>query len=125
VRQRDCTGVSLGRARGELEMPKDRPVLRAAVLLAAALGTLFTLGGVWSWWRIPQGHRDGLELIGLAATTLYFVLLVLPTLVLGLLKRWLPFAAVLGLIALALASDTLAPWIPWPDRSGAIGRLIP
>src|SRR5262245_44180843 len=106
-------------------MSKDRPLLRAAVLLAAALGTLFTLGGVWSWWRIPQAHRDGLELIGLAAALLYFVLLVLPILVLGLLRRWLPFAAILGVVAVALASDTLAPWIPWPDRSGVVGRLIP
>jgi hypothetical protein len=106
-------------------MSKGQPLLRAFVLTAAAIATLFAAAGVWQWWRIPQGHRDGLELIGLAAAILYFVVLVLPMLVLGLLKRWLPLAAILGIAALALASDTLAPWIPWPDRSGAIGRLIP
>jgi hypothetical protein len=46
-------------------------------------------------------------------------------LVLGFLKRRLPFAAALAVIALVLASDTLVPWIPWPGRSGAIGRLMP
>jgi hypothetical protein len=106
-------------------MSKGRPLLRAGVLVAAALGTLFTVGGVWNWWRIPQGHRDGLELIGLAAALLYFAVLVLPMLVLALLKRWLPFAAVLAVIALVLASDALVPWIPRPSRSGAIGRLMP
>src|SRR5262245_25399144 len=105
-------------------MPRERSLLRSAVLVAAALGTLFTVAGVWQWWRIPQGRRDGLELIGLAAAILYFAFLVLPTLALGLLGRWLPVGAVLGAIALALASDTLFPWIPWPDRS-AVRHLLP
>ena len=87
--------------------------MRAAVLVAAALGTLFWLGSLMHWWRIPSSHRDGLELIGLALSTAYFVCLVLPTLVLGLLDRWLPLAAILGAVAVALASDTLLPWLPW------------
>jgi hypothetical protein len=99
-------------------MSKPWTALRVAVLIAAALGTLFWIGSLVSWWNIPADRRDGLELIGPVLSTTYFVCLVLPTLVLGLLGRWLVAAAVLGVLVLALASDTLFPWLPWSWISG-------
>src|SRR5262245_31405517 len=106
-------------------MSKPWAPLRLAVLAAAAAGTLFWIGSLVRWWNIPTSSRDGLELIGPVVATLFFVCLVLPTLVLGLLGRWLVLAAMLGVLGLALASDTLWPWIPWPDRTGIVGRLLP
>ena len=94
-------------------MSKQRTALRLAVLIAAALGTLFWIGSLVRWWNIPASRRDGLELIGPVLSTAFFVGLVLPTLVLGLLGRWLVVAAILGALVLALASDTLFPWLPW------------
>ena len=88
--------------------------LRVAVLVVAGLGVLFWLGVLVHWWRIPPDRRDGLELIGPVLATFYLVGLVLPTLTLGLLGRWLAVAAILALLVLALASDTLWPWLPWP-----------
>ena len=87
--------------------------LRVLVLLAGVAGTLFYVGALVTWWRIPGALRDGFELIGVALATAYFGALVLPTLVMALLGRWLPFAALLGLAAVALATDTVWPWIPW------------
>jgi hypothetical protein len=87
--------------------------LRIAVLIAAVLGTLFWLGSIVQWWQIANTRRDGFELMGLALSTTFFVVLVLPTLVLGLVGRWLPFGALLGVAVVALASDTLWPWLPW------------
>lgn len=87
--------------------------LRIAVLAAALIGTAFYIGSIVSWWRIPNGRRDGFELIGVALSTAYFVALVLPTLAMGLFGRWLPFGALLGIAAVALATDTVHPWIPW------------
>ena len=87
--------------------------LRVAVLAAAGLGVLFWIGGIAYWWRIPAGHRDGLELIGPVVATMYLVALVLPTLALALLGRRLAAAAVLAVLVVALASDTLWPWLPW------------
>lgn len=86
--------------------------LRAAVLVAAGLGTLFWIASLVRWWNIPTSHRDGLELIGPVLSTAFFVGLVLPTLVLGLLGRWLGIAVTLGALVLMLASDTLLPWLP-------------
>jgi len=94
-------------------MSKRWTALRLTVLIAAALGTLFWIGSLVYWWNIPTSRRDGLELIGPVVATAFFVGLVLPTLVLGLLGRWLLVAAFLGAIVLALASDTLFPWLPW------------
>jgi hypothetical protein len=94
-------------------MSDPSTVLRLAVLVAAALGTLFWIGSLVYWWNIPASRRDGLELIGPLLSTAFFVILVLPTLVLGLLGRWLVVAGVLGALVLALASDTLLPWLPW------------
>ncbi len=88
--------------------------LRVFVLLAGAAGTLFFIGAIVSWWTIPRDHRDGLELIGVWLSTAFFLLLVMPTMMLGYLGRWLKFAAVLGVAVMALATDTLWPWIPWP-----------
>jgi hypothetical protein len=50
-----------------------------------------------------------LELIGPVLGTLYLVGFVLPTLALGLSGRWLAMAAILALVVVALASDTLWP----------------
>jgi heme/copper-type cytochrome/quinol oxidase subunit 3 len=87
--------------------------LRIAVLIAAGLGTLFWLGSLVQWWNIPNDRRDGFELMGVALSSAFFVFLVLPALVLGMLARALPFAAMLGVIVVVLASDTLWHWLPW------------
>jgi hypothetical protein len=87
--------------------------LRLFVLAAGALGTAFVIGTFVWWWRIPDPRRDGLELMAVAIASGFFLVLVLPTLVLGLIGRWLPFAAILGAIVLTLASDTLWHWLPW------------
>lgn len=94
-------------------MTRPWSALRVAVLVAAGLGVLFWIGSIVRWWNIPASRRDGLELIGPVLATAYLVVLVLPTLVLGLLGRWLAFAAILGVAVVALASDTLWPWLPW------------
>jgi hypothetical protein len=94
-------------------MSKPWTPLRIAVLLAGLLGTLFWIGSIVRWWNIPNARRDGLELIGPVLATAYFAVLVVPTLVLSLLSRWLVPAAVLGVVVVALASDTLFPWLPW------------
>lgn len=94
-------------------MKQNWPPLRIAVLIAASAGTLFWLGSIVQWWRIANTHRDGFELMGLALSTAFFVVLVLPTLMIALTGRWLPFGAVLGVAVVALASDTLWPWLPW------------
>jgi hypothetical protein len=63
--------------------------LRVAVPTAAALGVLFWIGSLIHCWRMPLNHRDGLKLPGPVLATAYLVALVLPTLLLGLLGRWL------------------------------------
>ncbi|HEY4266357.1 MAG TPA: hypothetical protein VGM72_13645 [Micropepsaceae bacterium] len=87
--------------------------LRIAVLAAAAFGTLFWLGSIVQWWRIANTRRDGFELMGLMLSTGFFVALVLPTLTLGLIGRWLGLGAILGLAVVVLATDTVWPWLPW------------
>jgi hypothetical protein len=104
-------------------MPAPKPWTppRVAVLLCAGLGVAFWVGSIVHWWKIPASRRDGLELIGPVLATAYLVGLVLPTLVLGLLGRWLALAGVLGVLVLALASDTLWPWLPWHWLPGPPG----
>lgn len=92
---------------------KPWPRLRVAVLIAGALGTLFWAGSIVWWWRIPTNHRDGFELMGAFLSTGLFLVLVLPTIILGVMGRWLGFAAVLGVLVLIIVSDTLLPWFPW------------
>jgi len=92
---------------------KNFTPLRLFVLASALAGTAFCIGSLAWWWRIPNTHRDGFELMGVVIAGGFFMVLVLPTLVLGLIGRWLPFAAVLGAIVLVLASDTLWHWLPW------------
>ena len=87
--------------------------LRIAVIAAGLLGTAFWIGVLIHWWMIPANARDGLELIGVFLATAYFASLVVPTIVLGALGRWLGLAAILAAFVVALASDTLIPWIPW------------
>jgi hypothetical protein len=101
--------------RGDVTRLMSRPwtTPRVAVLVAGAIGTLVWIGALVQWWRIPQAHRDGLELIAPVVATAFFVLLVLPVLVLGLLGRWLVAAAIPGAIVLVLTSDALFPWLPW------------
>ena len=96
------------------EPPKSRwSLLRLVVLATAIAGTLFYAGSLITWWRIPGARRDGFELIGVALATAYFVVLVLPTLIMALTGRWLVFGALLGIASIALATDTVWPWIPW------------
>jgi hypothetical protein len=87
--------------------------LRIAIVAAATLGTLFWLASMVQWWMIADARRDGLELMGLVLSTGFFAILVLPTLVLGIIDRWLGFAAVLGAAVVVIVSDTLWPWLPW------------
>lgn len=87
--------------------------LRIAIVIAAMLGVLFWAGVVVWWWRIPDARRDGFELMGLMLATAHLVCLVLPALFLGFLGRWLQIAAAFLIVSLALASDTLIPWLPW------------
>jgi hypothetical protein len=87
--------------------------LRLGMLAAGVAGTAFWLGALIEWWRIPDAKRDGLELIGPLLASAYFIILVLPTLVLGAIGRWLVLAAVLGAAVVILASDTLWHWLPW------------
>ncbi len=60
-----------------------------------------TLGSIVTWWRIPGARRDGFELIGIALSTAYFGALVLPTLIMAFVNRWLPFGALLGIAAVS------------------------
>ena len=87
--------------------------LRVAVTIAGLLGTLFWLGSIVQWAMIATAKRDGFEMMGLVLSTGFFVVLVLPVLLMGLLGRWLVFGAILGAAVVALASDTLWPWLPW------------
>ena len=87
--------------------------LRIAVLVAGIAGTAFWLGALVQWWMISDRSRDGFELMGVALATAFFVVLVLPTLLLGIFGRWLPLAGLLGTAVIVLASDTLWPWLPW------------
>lgn len=97
----------------EETLPKRWTLLRVVVLAMALAGTAFYLASLVTWWRIPGARRDGFELIGVALATAYFGVLVLPALVMAALGRWLAFGALLGLAAVALATDTVWPWIPW------------
>ena len=89
------------------------PLLRIAVIGAGVAGTLFCIAAVVEWWLIADTHRDGLELMGLALAGGFFVMLVLPTLMLGILGRGLIAGAALGLGVIALVTDTLWHWLPW------------
>ena len=100
-------------------MPKAWTPLRIAVMAAGLAGTAFWLGCLVHWWLIPDERRDGLELIGVFLATAYFAALVVPTLVLGAMGRWPVVAAMFAFLVVALASDTLLPWIPWDLLPGA------
>lgn len=96
--------------------------MRVAVLVAGTLGTLFWLGVLIAWWHIPTERRDGFELIGVALAGGYFVALVLPTLLITLVGRWLKLGAALSVAVLVLASDTLWHWLPWWRETDARRR---
>ena len=93
--------------------PLTERLLRAVAIAAGVGGTLFWLGSLVRWSFIPTDRRGSLELMGVVMSTVFFIILALPTLVLGLRRRWLVFAALLGLVTVALATDVLFPWLPW------------
>jgi hypothetical protein len=93
--------------------PSTRRRLRIAVLVAAAIGTVFWLAVCAKAIAVPPVRRNGFELMGAALSTLYFLALVLPTLILGLLDRWLVVAAVLGMVIVVIATDAVLPWLNW------------
>lgn len=87
--------------------------LRMAALAAAAIGTVFWLGVCARALIVPPRHRDGLEMAGAVLSTVYFLALVLPTIVLGLLDRWLFLAGLLGALVVLVAVGAVLPGIPW------------
>lgn len=91
---------------------RTRRILRIATLVCAAIGTLVWLGAVVASLAVPPGRRDGFGMVGVILATAYFVILVLPALVLALLDRWPLVAAVLGLTAVAIAFHAVVPWAP-------------
>lgn len=93
--------------------PSSRRGLRIAILIAAAIGTVFWLVVCARIVLVPPAHRDGFEMLGAVLSTLYFLLLVLPTLVLGLLDRWSIPAAILAIMVIVVATDAVVPWFPW------------
>lgn len=95
-------------------MPSDlRRFLRVAIFAAAAIGTVFWFGTAARVMAMPIGHRDGLETFGVMLATAYFLGLVLPVLVLGIIGRGLIVAALLAMMVIGLAVDTVWPWFPW------------
>jgi hypothetical protein len=93
--------------------PSLRRILRIASLAAAGLGTLFWLGGLVAAYAVPSARADGFHMLGAILVTLYWVLLVLPGLVLVLLDRWPLVSALFGAVAMAVATDVVVPWLPW------------
>jgi hypothetical protein len=88
-------------------------LLRAFVLLAAVVGTVF-YAGIWYWlWQIPNNRRDGFELIAPFLGTIYFVLFVVPCWYFGLKNYALGIAAVCAAFALFFATDQVFGWFPW------------
>jgi hypothetical protein len=93
--------------------PSLRRILRIASLGAAGLGTLFWLGGLVAAFTVPSARADGFHMLGAVLVTLYWVVLVLPALVLALRDRWPPVSALFGALAMAVATDVVFPWLPW------------
>lgn len=74
---------------------KDWSLLRIIVLACAVVET-FLWAGVWLYTaRTANPHGDGMEWILPTLATLVFVPLTVPALILGLIGRWLTFAALL------------------------------
>jgi hypothetical protein len=75
--------------------PTNWSRLRIAVLVGAAAETLIWLG-IWIYTaRKANPTGDGMEWIAVWLATVVFVPFTLPALILGLIGRWLVFAAVL------------------------------
>lgn len=88
--------------------------MRILVLLLGLVGALFYFVSLVTWFGTPGARRDGFELIGIALSTMYFGVLVLPALIVAATGRWLATGLLLGLVAVAFATDAAWAWIPWP-----------
>lgn len=93
--------------------PSLRRILRMASFAAAGLGTLFWVGGLAAAFALPSARADGFHMMGAVIVTIYWVVLVLPALVLALLDRWPVVSTLLGAIAMAVATEVVVPWLPW------------
>jgi hypothetical protein len=87
-------------------MPAPRAVLRRLVLSLGGIETLLVVGfvGFLLSTSDPWGQAIGRAVAGLVAVP--YVLFVLPTLIMGLLERWLPLA--LSLLVIAAPATLLA-----------------
>lgn len=90
-----------------------RRPLRLASLLLAGLGVLFWAAAMVATAMTPASRGDGFHMLGAILATIYLVTLVLPGLVLALLDRWPPVSLGFGILAIAVASDAVLPWLPW------------
>ncbi|MBN8945067.1 MAG: hypothetical protein J0H01_36530 [Rhizobiales bacterium] len=90
-----------------------RSILRIVILAGAAIGTLYWLDTTLRVIALPAGRRDGLDTFGVLMTTGYFLCLVLPVLILGILGRWPVSGAIMAAVAIGLATDGIWPWLPW------------
>lgn len=89
-----------------------RNILRVLILAGAAIGTLYWLDTTLRVIALPVARRDGLDTIGVLMATGYFLGLVLPVLVLGILGRWLVPGAIMAIAVIGLATDAIWPWLP-------------
>lgn len=93
--------------------PRTRRILRLATFAAVAIGALFWLGAMVASLAVPPGRRDGFQMVGVILASLYAIVLVLPALILALLDRWPVVSLMLGVVAVAIATDAVLPWLPW------------
>jgi hypothetical protein len=87
--------------------------MRLASIVLAGIGVLFWAAAMVATALTPASRGDGFQMLGAILATIYLVTLVLPGLVLGLLDRWPPVSLGLGILAVAIASDVVLPWLPW------------
>jgi hypothetical protein len=87
-------------------------ILRSLVLASAAMGCLAWLTRSLSLAALPADHSDSPALAGIALMTGYFLGLVLPTFILGLVGRWLPLALLLSVPVLGIAGHLVRPFLP-------------
>ncbi|MCZ8315220.1 hypothetical protein [Phreatobacter sp.] len=90
-----------------------RRPFRIASLVLAGLGVLFWAAAMVATVMTPASRGDGFHMLGAILATIYLVTLVLPGLILALLDRWPPVSLGFGIVAVAIASDAVLPWLPW------------